>query len=186
MKLAQELRVGNVIMIGKDPMVVLRAEYNKSGRNAAVVKMKFKNLLTDSPSENIFKADDKFEIVLLERKEVAYSYFADPMYVFMDADYNQYEVEKESMGDAVNYLEDGMPCEVVFYNGKAISVEMPNSVVREVIYTEPAVRGDISGTVPTAIYTSWCFDPSAPLFCEIGDKIEIDTRTGEYRNRVKG
>ena len=67
MKLAQELRVGNVIMIGKDPMVVQRAEYNKSGRNAAVVKMKFKNLLTDSPSENIFKADDKFEIVTLER-----------------------------------------------------------------------------------------------------------------------
>ena len=173
MKLAQELRVGNVIMIGKDPMVVLRAEYNKSGRNAAVVKMKFKNLLTDSPSENIFKADDKFEIVLLERKEVAYSYFADPMYVFMDADYNQYEVEKESMGDAVNYLEDGMPCEVVFYNGKAISVEMPNSVVREVIYTEPAVRGDTSGKVLKPAKISTGFELPVPLFCE-------------YRNRVKG
>ena len=82
MKLAQELRVGNVIMIGKDPMVVQKAEYNKSGRNSAVVKMKFKNLLTDSPSESIYKADDKFEIVQLERKEVTYSYFADPMYVF--------------------------------------------------------------------------------------------------------
>ncbi len=186
MKLAQELRVGNVIMIGKDPMVVLRAEYNKSGRNAAVVKMKFKNLLTDSPSENIFKADDKFEIVLLERKEVTYSYFADPMYVFMDADYNQYEVEKESMGDAVNYLEDGMPCEVVFYNGKAISVEMPNSVVRGIIYTEPAVRGDTSGKVLKPAKISTGFELPVPLFCEIGDKIEIDTRTGEYRNRVKG
>ena len=186
MKLAQELRVGNVIMIGKDPMVVLRAEYNKGGRSSAVVKMKFKNLLTDSPSENIFKADDKFEIVLLERKEVAYSYFADPMYVFMDADYNQYEVEKESMGDAVNYLEDGMPCEVVFYNGKAISVEMPNSVVREVIYTEPAVRGDTSGKVLKPAKISTGFELPVPLFCEIGDKIEIDTRTGEYRARVKG
>jgi len=151
-----------------------------------VVKMKFKNLLTDSPSENIFKADDKFEIVLLERKEVAYSYFADPMYVFMDADYNQYEVEKESMGDAVNYLEDGMPCEVVFYNGKAISVEMPNSVVREVIYTEPAVRGDTSGKVLKPAKISTGFELPVPLFCEIGDKIEIDTRTGEYRARVKG
>ena len=186
MKLAQELRVGNVIMIGNDPMVVQKAEYNKSGRNSAVVKMKFKNLLTDSPSENIFKADDKFEIVLLERKEVAYSYFADPMYVFMDTDYNQYEVEKESMGDAVNYLEDGMPCEVVFYNGKAISVEMPNSVVREIIYTEPAVRGDTSGKVLKPAKISTGFELPVPLFCEIGDKIEIDTRTGEYRNRVKG
>ncbi len=140
MKLAQELRVGNVVMIGKDPMVVQKAEYNKSGRNAAVVKMKFKNLLTDAPSENIFKADEKFEVVTLERKEVAYSYFADPMYVFMDAEYNQYEVEKENMGDALNYLEDGMACEVVFYNGKAISVELPTSVVREI--TLPPLRAN--------------------------------------------
>jgi elongation factor P len=186
MKLAQELRVGNVIMIGKDPMVVQKAEYNKSGRNAAVVKMKFKNLLTDAPSESVYKADDKFEIVTLERKEVTYSYFADPMYVFMDAEYNQYEVESENMGDALNYLEDGMPCEVVFYNGKAISVELPTSVVREITYTEPAVRGDTSGKVlkPAKIATG--YEVSVPLFCETGDKIEIDTRTGEYRNRVKG
>jgi elongation factor P len=186
MKLAQELRVGNVVMIGKDPMVVQKAEYNKSGRNAAVVKMKFKNLLTDAPSESIFKADEKFEVVTLERKEVTYSYFADPMYVFMDAEYNQYEVEKENMGDALNYLEDGMACEVVFYNGKAISVELPTTVVREITYTEPAVRGDTSGKVlkPARIATG--YEVSVPLFCETGDKIEIDTRTGEYRNRVKG
>ncbi len=186
MKLAQELRVGNVVMIGKDPMVVQKAEYNKSGRNAAVVKMKLKNLLTDAPSENVFKADEKFEVVTLERKEVTYSYFADPMYVFMDAEYNQYEVEKENMGDALNYLEDGMACEVVFYNGKAISVELPTTVVREITYTEPAVRGDTSGKVlkPARIATG--YEVSVPLFCETGDKIEIDTRTGEYRNRVKG
>jgi elongation factor P len=90
------------------------------------------------------------------------------------------------MGDALNYLEDGMPCEVVFYNGKAISVELPTSVVREITYTEPAVRGDTSGKVlkPAKIATG--FEVSVPLFCETGDKIEIDTRTGEYRNRVKG
>ena len=186
MKLAQELRVGNVVMIGKDPMVVQKAEYNKSGRNAAVVKMKFKNLLTDAPSENVFKADDKFDVVTLERKEVSYSYLADPMYVFMDAEYNQYEVEKENMGDALNYLEDGMACEVVFYNGKAISVELPTSVVREIIYTEPAVRGDTSGKVLKPAKTATGFEVAVPLFCETGDKIEIDTRTGEYRNRVKG
>ena len=122
MKTAQELRAGNVFMIGNDPMVVLKADYTKSGRNASVVKMKYKNLLTSSPGESVFRADDKFETVSLERKDVTYSYFADPMYVFMDAEYNQFEVEGENMGDALNYLEDGMTCEVVFYNGKAISV----------------------------------------------------------------
>jgi elongation factor P len=135
MKTAQDLRVGNVIMVGTEPQVILKAEYNKSGRNAAVVKMKMKNLLTGSGSESVYKADEKFEVVVLDRKEVTYSYFADPMYVFMDAEYNQYEVEGENMTEALNYLDDGMPCEVVFYDGKAISVELPTSVVREVEYT---------------------------------------------------
>jgi elongation factor P len=185
MKIAQEIRIGNVIMIGNDPMVVLKAEYNKSGRTSAVVKMKFKNLLTEAPSESIYKADDKFEVVVLDKKDCTYSYFADPMYVFMDAEYNQYEVEAENMGDVINYVEDGMACEVVFYNEKAISVDLPNSVVREVIYTEPAVKGDTSGKVMKPAKISTGFELPVPLFVSTGDKIEIDTRTGEYRNRVK-
>ncbi len=185
MKTAQELRSGNVIMVGSDPLVVQKAEYNKSGRNSAVVKMKLKNLLTGAPSESVYKADDKFEVVQLDRKEVTYSYFADPMYVFMDADYEQYEVEDENMTDALKYLEDGLQCEVVFYNGKAISVELPNSVVREVIYTEPAVKGDTSGKVMKPAKISTGFELPVPAFVEIGDKIEIDTRSDEYRNRVK-
>lgn len=184
MKTAQELRVGNVVMVSGEPLVVQRAEYNKSGRNAAVVKLKFKNLLTASGSESVYKADEKFDIVVLDRKECTYSYFADPMYVFMDEEYNQYEVESDSMGDALNYLEEGMPVEVVFYDGRAISVEMPNSVVRQIEYTEPAVRGDTSGKVMKPARLTTGFELPVPLFCDIGDKIEVDTRTGEYRSRV--
>jgi elongation factor P len=103
----------------------------------------------------------------------------------MDSDYNQYEVEGENMGDALNYVEDGMPCEMVFYDGKAISVDLPNSLVREVLYTEPAVKGDTSGKVMKPARLGNGFEIPVPLFVEIGDKIEIDTRTGEYRNRVK-
>jgi elongation factor P len=120
---------------------------------------------------------------VLERKEATYSYFADPMYVFMDAGYEQHEVEADNLGDAINYLEDGMPVEVVFYNGKAISVEMPTSVVRE-ITTEPAVRGDTSGKVMKPAKIATGFEIQVPAFCESGDKIEIDTRTHEYRRRV--
>ena len=184
MKTAQELRVGNVVMVGSDPLVVQKAEYNKSGRNSAVVKLKFKNLLTGSGSESVYKADEKFEVVVLENKECTYSYYADPMYVFMDQEYNQYEVEAESMGDALNFLEEGMTVEVVFYEGRAISVELPTIIVREIIYTEPAVKGDTSGKVlkPAKINTG--VEIAVPLFCNIGDKIEIDTRTSEYRSRV--
>jgi elongation factor P len=185
MKTAQEIRAGNVIMVGNDPMVVQRAEYNKSGRNSAVVKMKLKNLLTDAATETVYRADDKFDVVVLDRKEATYSYFADPMYVFMDTEYNQFEVEKDNLGEALHYIEDGMPCEVVFYDGKAISVELPNSLVREVIYTEPAVKGDTSGKVMKPAKIGTGFELPVPAFIGIGDRIEIDTRTGEYRNRVK-
>ncbi|MFN3628873.1 MAG: elongation factor P [Casimicrobiaceae bacterium] len=185
MKTAQELRSGNVIMIGNDPMVVIKAEYNKSGRNAAVVKAKLKNLLSGTGTETVFKADDKFDVIILEKKEVTYSYYADPMYVFMDAEYNQYEIEPDTMADALKYLEDGMACEITFYEGRAIGVELPTTVVREVEYTEPAVRGDTSGKVmKPARLKGTGFEIQVPAFVEIGDKIEIDTRTDEFRKRV--
>jgi len=185
MKIAQELRAGNVVMIGKDPMVVQKAEFSKSGRNASVVKMKLKNLLNGSGMESVYRADDKFETVNLDRKECTYSYFADPLYVFMDGEYNQYEVEGDNLGDALNYLDDGMPVEVVFYDGKAISVEMPTTVIREVEYTEPAVRGDTSGKVMKPARTKPTgFELPVAAFVEIGDMIEIDTRTNEFKRRA--
>ena len=185
MKTAQELRAGNVIMIGNDPMVVVKAEYNKSGRNAAVVKTKLKNLLTGTGTEPMFKADEKFDVIVLEKKEVTYSYFADPMYVFMDAEYNQFEIEPDTMTDALKYLEDAMPCEVTFYEGRAIGIELPTSLVREVEYTEPAVRGDTSGKVmKPARLKGTGFEIPVPAFVNTGDKIEIDTRTDEFKKRV--
>jgi elongation factor P len=185
MKTAQEIRVGNVVMISGEPMVVQRAEYNRSGRNSAVVKMKFKNLITEAPNEGIYKADDKFDVVILEKKECTYSYFADPMFVFMDTDFNQYEVEQDNMGDALNYLEDGMAVEVVFYEGKALSVDLPTMIIREITYTEPAVKGDTSsGKVMKIAKIATGHELQVPLFCATGDKIEIDTRTGEYRSRA--
>ncbi len=184
MKIAQELRAGNVIMVGKDPMVVQKAEFTKSGRNASVVKMKLKNLLSGSGTETVYRADEKFETIQLEKKEVTYSYFGDPMYVFMDADFNQYEVEKDSMGDAIPYIEEGLQCELTFYEGRAISVELPTTVVREVAYTEPAVKGDTSGKVMKPAKIPSGLEVPVPLFVNTGDRIEIDTRTGEYKRRV--
>jgi elongation factor P len=186
MKIAQELRAGNVVMVKDQPLVVQKAEYSRSGRSGSVVKFKFKNLLTETPSEAIFAADDKFDQIILDKKECTYSYYADPMYVFMDTEFNQYEVEKENLGDAVNYLSDGMEdvCEVVFYNDKAISVELPNTIVREVIYTEPAVRGDTSGKVMKPAKINTGFELPVAAFIEIGDKIEIDTRSNEFKKRA--
>jgi len=185
MKFAKEVRVGNIIMVGTEPFIVLRSDVNGSSRTGFTYKWKMKNLLTNSPLENVFRGDDKFEVVVLDKKPVTYSYFSDPLYVFMDEEYNQFEVEGENMTDALNYLEDGMQCEVVFYNGKAISVEMPTTIVREITYTEPAVKGDTSGKVLKPAKISTGFEIPVPLFVGTGDKIEIDTRTGEYKSRAK-
>lgn len=189
MKTAQELKAGNVISLNGAPWIVLKAEYNKSGRNAAVVKTKLKNLLVGSVSETVYKADDKFEPVYLENKEATFSYFADPSYVFMGVeDFEQYEIDKENMGDLINFVEDGMAdvCEVVLYDGKPISIQLPNTIVREISYTEPAVRGDTSGKVMKTARLLNGYELQVSAFCEIGDKIEIDTRTNEFKGRAKG
>ena len=187
MKTAQEIRAGAVILVDGQPMVVQKAEFNKSGRNAAVVKMKLKNLLSGSGTETVYKDDEKFDVVILDKKECTYSYYADPMFVFMDAEYNQYEIERDDLGDAVHYIVDGMEdvCEVTFYEGKVISMELPTIVVREVEYTEPAARGDTSGKVmKLARLKGSGYELQVPAFVETGEKIEIDTRTSEFRKRA--
>ena len=187
MKTAQEFRAGQVANINGAPWVIQKAEFNKSGGNAAVVKMKLKNLLTGAGTETVFKADDKLEPIILDRKEVTYSYFADPLYVFMDSEFNQYEIEKDDLEGVLTFIEDGMTdiCEAVFYNDKVISVELPTTIVRQIAYTEPAVRGDTSGKVMKTARLNNGAELQVSAFCEIGDSIEIDTRTGEYKSRVK-
>ncbi|MDP1559302.1 MAG: elongation factor P [Nitrosomonas sp.] len=187
MKTAMELRIGNVVMIGNDPMILQRTEFVKSGRNASVVKMKLKNLFSDTTAESVYKADEKFDIVVLDRKQCTYSYYSEPHYVFMDSDYNQIEVEADNMSDVLHYLIDGMEdiCQVTFYEEKAISVELPTTIVREVEYTEPAIRGDTTGKImkPARLKGS-NYELPVAAFVEIGDRIEIDSRTNEFKKRV--
>jgi elongation factor P len=183
MKIAQEIRAGNVIMHGKDPMVVLKTEYSRGGRNSATVRMKLKSLLNNFGTEVVFKADDKMDQIILDKKECTYSYFADPMYVCMDR-VQPVRSRSREHGRRAELPRRRHAAEVVFYDGKAISVELPTSVEREITWTEPAVKGDTSGKVlkPAKIATG--FEIGVPIFVAQGDKVEIDTRTGEYRKRV--
>jgi elongation factor P len=184
MKFAQEVRAGNVIMINSEPMVVRKSEYSKSGRNAAVVKMRLQNLFSGTATETIYKADEKFEDVMLERKDTTYSYNDGNMFVFMDPEYNQYEVAKDVVGESALFLADNMECQLTLYNEKPIAIELPKKIVQEVAYTEPAARGDTSGKVMKNAKLNSGFELQVPAFIEIGEKIEIDTATGEYSGRV--
>jgi elongation factor P len=190
MKPAKEIRVGNIIMVDEKPFIVLRSDVNGSSRTGFTYKWKMKNLLTNAPLENVFRGDDKFDVVVLDKKPVTYSYFADPLYVFMDEEYNQFEIEEENLGDALHYLKDGMECEAVFYDGKAISVELPTTISRQVIYSEPAVKGNTSGNVLKEAKIENAIEAQqhivmVPLFVSTDDVIEIDTRTNEYKRVVR-
>jgi elongation factor P len=185
-KLAGDLQSGNVVMVENSPVVVLKAQYNKSGRNAAVVKLRTKNLMTNRISELIYKADEKLEGVMLEKKQCTYSYFSAPNHVFVDSEFNEYEIDSESLSDLEKFLTSDMTdvCEVTFYEGRPISVVLPKTIVREVEYTEPVARGDTSGKITkSAILKETKHELQVSAFVEIGDKIEIDTETGEFKKR---
>lgn len=186
MKSAQELRQGNVIKIGNDPFVVQKTEFNKSGRGSAMVKMKLKNILSGQIIENVTKAQDKFDEVYLDSKKMQYLFSSGDTYTFMDQEsFEQVELDKEVLGEALNYLVPEMELEIVFYETQAVSFTLPIIIEREIVYAEPGIRGDTSGKAlkPAKIETG--YELMVPLFCEPGMKIRIDTRTGEYIERVK-
>ncbi len=187
MKTAQDIKVNNVLLIDGSPWIVQRAEYTKSGRNSAIMKMKLKNLLTGSSSETVYKFDDKVEQVMLDHIDVTYSYKTDDMYVFMDEEYNQYELNVDDIEAVLPFIVDGMTdiCTAVFFQGKVISVDMPTTIVRQIDYTEASARGDTSGKVMKPAKLSNGTELKVADFCEVGDWIEIDTRTGEYKSRAK-
>jgi elongation factor P len=183
---AGEIQSGNVVIIDKNPLVVLKRTTTKSGRNAAVVKLRMKTLMGNRIVESVMKAEDKLETVVLDRKECTYSYFAAPNHVFVDSDYNQYEFSSETIADLEKYLVPDMTevCEITFYEGRPISVVLPKIIVREVEYTEPAARGDTSGKITKAATLKGTkHEIQVSAFVEIGDKIEIDTETGEFHGR---
>lgn len=185
MKSAQELRTGSTIKIGTEPFVVLKAEYNKSGRSSAVVKFKMKNLINGNISDAIYKADDKMDDIRLEKVKATYSYVDGDFYVFTDPEWNQIELKEEDLGDALYYLEEGMELDVVYYEATPVAVELPTFVEREIIYTEPGLRGDTSGKVLKPAKLATDFEIHVPLFVEQGEWVKIDTRNNEYVERVK-
>jgi elongation factor P len=184
---AGELQSGNVVIVEKDPLVVLKRTTTKSGRNSAVVKLRMKHLMTNRLVESVMKAEDKMETVVLDRKECSYSYYAAPNHVFVDSEFNQYEIDAETIPDLVKYLIPEMSevCEVTFYEGRPISVVLPKIIVREVEYTEPAARGDTSGKITKAATLKGTkHELQVSAFINIGDMIEIDTETDEFRRRA--
>jgi elongation factor P len=185
MKEAQDLRAGNTVKINGTLFIIQKSIYNKGARGASSVKMKMKNLSTGAMSETVYRASDKFEDVVLERKQMQYLYGNDGFYTFMDeVNYEQMDLTKEDLGDALHYLQEQMVIDVIVYENKAVGVELPINVICEVTYTEPAVKGDTGGKVLKAATIQTGYEIQVPLYVNIGDKVKIDTRTNEFMSRA--
>jgi len=180
-----EFRKGLKIEFNGDPYIIVDFQHIKPGKGNAFVRTKIKNLITGNTIEHNFRAGDKVEEPDLEQKQVEYLYQQNEDYNFMDtANYEQIMISRKHLGESADYLKEHMVVLVLYYQGLPIGVEMDNFVELKVQYTEPGVRGDtVSGASKNATLETGKVI-RVPLFIEVGDNLKIDTRTGEYVERL--
>lgn len=182
---AGEFRNGTTFEMDSQVFKIVEFQHVKPGKGAAFVRTKLKNVMTGAVLERTFNPTEKVQEAQIERKDMQYLYSDGEMYYFMDNEtYEQLPLGKDDLGDTLNYLTDNMMVKVVSYKGKVFGVEPPIFVELEVTYTEPGFKGDTStgATKPATLQTGYVLN--VPLFVNIGDKVRIDTRTGEYMERV--
>ena len=180
-----ELRRGITIELDGQLYPVLEYEHIKMGRGSAQLRLKLRNLRTGATIERTFQASQRFNRVRLDHHNVQFLYSDDDTYHFMDTEtFDQMALNREQLGDAVNYLKEGMTLQLLTYEGQPVSVELPITVDLKVEYTEPGFKGDTAtgGTKPARLETGLTIQ--VPLFVNTGDVVRVDTRTGQYLERV--
>ena len=180
-----EFRKGLKILHENEPFVIVDFQHVKPGKGGAFVRTRIKSLITGNVLDRTYRSGDKAEVPDLEEKEMQFLYKEGDDYHFMDQNtYDQLFIDEKSLGDAKNYLKDGMVINVLFYLGKTIGIDIQNFVELTITQTEPGIKGDTAqnATKPAVLETGYTIN--VPLFVEEGDKVRIDTRTGEYMDRV--
>ena len=164
---------------------IIEFQHVKPGKGAAFVRTKLRNIISGGIVETSFRPTEKFPLARIERKDMQYLYGDDDFYNFMDVEtYDQISLTRESVGDALKFVKENEMCKVCSHNGNVFAVEPPLFVELEITDTEPGFKGDTAtgATKPAIVETG--AKVMVPLFVEIGNKIKIDTRTGEYLSRV--
>lgn len=183
---ASDFRKGITFEMNGEPHIVLDFQHVKPGKGAAFVRTKYRNILTGATREEAFNPNDKFPKAHIENKQMQYLYNDGELYYFMDQEtYDQVPLTKELVEEAVKYIRENDLATVKFYNGNAFDVEAPNFVDLEVIETEPGVKGDTATNVTKAATVETGAVIQVPIFINEGEKIQIDTRSGEYLGRSK-
>ena len=183
---AQDFRKGLKVQINGEPYVMTSMEFKKPGKGNAMYICKLKNLLRGTTLDRTLKGNDTLEEADIVETNVQFLYRQGDTFVFMDKEtYEQSELSEEQIGEDWKYLKDNMDCQMTFFDGKAIIMTPPNHVDLVVTYCEPGAKGDTSTNVRKPVKTETGGEFQTPIFINEGDVVRIDTRTGEYLERVK-
>ena len=184
---AGDFRNGKTFEIDGQVMQVVEFQHVKPGKGAAFVRTKMRNVVTGAVTETSFNPTAKFEEAFVERKSMQYSYNDGDLYYFMDMEtFDTVPLGKDVLPDSFRFVKEEMMCTVLSYKGSVFSVEAPNFVELEISHTEPGIAGNTATNTLKPATTETGAEIKVPLFINEGDKIQIDTRTGEYIGRAKG
>ncbi len=183
--MAGDLRNGTTFELDNNVFRVVEFQHVKPGKGAAFVRVKMKNVITGAVLERTFNPSEKLQGAEIEKKDMQYLYSDGELYYFMDNNtYDQMPLNQDQIGDALKYIKENMNVTMLAFKGKVFAVEPPMFVELEVTYTEPGFSGNTTTTSGKPATLENGLEISVPLFVEIGDKIRIDTRTGEYMERI--
>lgn len=181
-----EFRKGLKVQLDGDPYLMIQCDFVKPGKGQALYKCKLKNLLRNTVIDRTYKSGDSIEAADIEEIEAQFLYKQQDVFVFMhNTTYEQYELSADQVDDAWKYLKETTLCSILLFNGRPIIITPPNHVVLKVEYCEPGARGNTATNVTKPCKVETGAEFGCPVFVEIGDLIRIDTRTGEYIERVK-
>ncbi|MCK8058891.1 MULTISPECIES: elongation factor P [unclassified Fusibacter] len=182
---AGDFRKGVTFEINGQPYVIVDFQHVKPGKGAAFVRTKYKNLVNGSIREEAFNPNEKFPKAHVETKNMQYLYADGDLYYFMDNEtYDQIPLTSEQVEDAIIYIKENDNATLKFYKGKCFSVEAPNFVELVVVEAEPGIKGDSANNITKKAKVETGAVINVPLFVNEGDKVKIDTRTGDYLSRV--
>ena len=182
---AGDFKNGITLEIDGNVCQIVEFQHVKPGKGAAFVRTKYKNIITGSVLEKSFRPTEKFPAARIERVDMQYLYDDGDLYYFMDTEtYDQVALNSETVGDALKFVKENEMCKICSHNGSVFSVEPPLFVELEITETEPGFKGDTAtgASKPATVETGATV--AVPLFVNQGDKIKIDTRTGEYLSRA--
>lgn len=182
---ATDLRKGKIIKMDGKLVRITDFQHITPGNWRGIVQIKFKDIITGNGSQKRISPEDKFEDVFLDNRKMSYLYKSGDKYVFMDNEtFEQPELGEEVVGDSAGYLKENDECNIYFYEGEVVSLELPPNVVLKITYTEPGVRGDTVQNVTKPATLETGLEIKVPNHIHQGDMVRVDTRTGEFVERV--